>query len=1505
MSLSRRLRAWRDNWLGGSSSQPPALRVVRPPERSTATRRSSIEPMEQRNMMTADPIWLGGVYIEADGGTDQHGDLFYVSFQGGAEGTKLAKLTFDTDQNAAGYGVADNFFDTIEAGYGADHAFNFQIEKLQTANPNAKVNASVTDGGMKLVLTFENFQAGDLLVFTIDVDEIQHFNPSETNLDVINGGIDPITSGVEFQGSKLIAQFEAPSYENVDGQAEFINAYDSKVDPAKVNVPRDNDDGKRDRSAGTAIKLQQVPKPISLAGTVYVDNNMNLVQEGSEQGLAGVQLDLWRKEGSTYVNTGFKTTTDSQGHYRFGTDLKLMPGTYQVRETQPVDYMSVGAVPGSIPGVGTVGQIVANDKDVLTEITIAKGDQHAVNLDFAEVQPVEISGHVCLALPGFDCFSTEPNSKAPLADVQIDLVDLNGVVLKTTKTLADGSYKFSGLPAGVYTLVEHTPAQYIDGGASAGTIQGKKVGTVANPSKITQVVMTPGTSGVNYDFCEYTPGSISGHVYEDKNDDGSRQPSEPFIPGVVIKLLDASGSMIAQTTTDSQGFYRFSNLGPGTYCIVEVQPQGYLDGKDAAGTIQGKRVGTSDPNGDKLADIVLPSGRDGINYDFGELRDGSISGKVFVDFDGDCEKDPIDQPLSGVTVQLLNERGDVIAETKTIADGTYQFNGLRPGKYWVREIQPVGYLQGGTKAGSAGGDTLLQDNIRQIPIGSGDRLVDYDFCETPPAELSGHVFIDSNGDCLIQPNEKGIGGVRVDLLDASGNILQTTFTAADGTYSFKQLAPGNYAVREWQPVGYYQGGQRAGSKGGDASVVDLISVVPILAGDKLVDYDFCEVQPSALQGKVFVDRDFDCVQDTDEEPLIGVQIDLLDADGKVISTTQTDALGQYRFENLTPGKKYSVRENQPKGYFQGGQMAPSGRANTAIEDRLVDIVLASGEVLTDLDFCEVPPAKISGYVFQDGPVLITPDGLVPSKIRPFRDGQLTSDDTRLAGVWLELKALTGASIDPSRMLPGYYSGNSIRVRTDANGYFEFDGLRAGSYHIFQVQPEGYVDSLDTPGPLASGSVNPEDQDPVALQYLRLLAIEPANHDAILQVSIDPGQHAQSNNFSEIRVDKPILPPPPNPPKPPELPPTPPAGFIPPPFETNLVFGPLGNPEPPPLISGGIALPYSWHLSIVNAGAPRGVRIDKSVSREQIVRATTILDVTRWTVVGMNEGKWTIVSQGPKAKGISSKNVFNIAGAKALAGDFNGDGIDELALYMNGEWLLDVNGNGRWDNDDLWAKLGGREDLPVVGDWDADGKDDIGIFGPEWQGDRFAIEHEPGLPDPDNQKPTRPKNIPPRPDEAPNRERLMQRNPAGTGRADLVDHIFRFGEAEDQAVAGDFNGDGIATVGVFRNGKWRLDIDGDGKFTKRDGDIQFGEGGDTALTGDFDGDGTDEIAIARGNQVIVDSNHNGMIDVTDKVFEIEEGEGQVVVGDFDGDGSDEPALHRSTRTTDVPLQARRN
>ncbi len=53
------------------------------------------------------------------------------------------------------------------------------------------------------------------------------------------------------------------------------------------------------------------------------------------------------------------------------------------------------------------------------------------------------------------------------------------------------------------------------------------------------------------------------------------------------------------------------------------------------------------------------------------------------------------------------------------------------------------------------------------------------------------------------------------------------------------------------------------------------------------------------------------------------------------------------------------------------------------------------------------------------------------------------------------------------------------------------------------------------------------------------------------------------------------------------------------------------------------------------------------------------------------------------------------------GDWDGDGKDELGNYKgNGVWALDYNGNGAWDGVDIDRVFvfGSPTDRPVVGDW---------------------------------------------------------------------------------------------------------------------------------------------------------------------------------------------------------------
>ncbi len=67
----------------------------------------------------------------------------------------------------------------------------------------------------------------------------------------------------------------------------------------------------------------------------------------------------------------------------------------------------------------------------------------------------------------------------------------------------------------------------------------------------------------------------------------------------------------------------------------------------------------------------------------------------------------------------------------------------------------------------------------------------------------------------------------------------------------------------------------------------------------------------------------------------------------------------------------------------------------------------------------------------------------------------------------------------------------------------------------------------------------------------------------------------------------------------------------------------------------------------------------------------------------------------------------------VLGDWNGDGKTKIGIVRNGVWYLDANGNGVWDScgTDKCISWGDPSDTFVVGDWNGDGKTKIGIYRP--------------------------------------------------------------------------------------------------------------------------------------------------------------------------------------------------
>jgi hypothetical protein len=137
---------------------------------------------------------------------------------------------------------------------------------------------------------------------------------------------------------------------------------------------------------------------------------------------------------------------------------------------------------------------------------------------------------------------------------------------------------------------------------------------------------------------------------------------------------------------------------------------------------------------------------------------------------------------------------------------------------------------------------------------------------------------------------------------------------------------------------------------------------------------------------------------------------------------------------------------------------------------------------------------------------------------------------------------------------------------------------------------------------------------------------------------------------------------------------------------------------------------------------------------------------------------------------------------------------------------------------------------------------------------------------------------------------------------IADIRFFFGNPSDIPLAGDFNGDGCDTLSIYRPSEARFYIvnalgTNDGGLGPADYSFLFGNLGDKPVVGDWDGDGIDEIGLHRESTGLFywrNTLDTGNADGT--IFFGDPGD-RFVAGDWGiVDGKDTPGLFRPSNTT---------
>ena len=545
-----------------------------------------------------------------------------------------------------------------------------------------------------------------------------------------------------------------------------------------------------------------------------------------------------------------------------------------------------------------------------------------MTIDFGFVSPVSVGSVIWHDLNGDGIqTATEPL----LTQGTVELLDSNGNVVTTDLSgvaispidlsVTNGTYLFDNLPVGDYQVrVRDLPQGFLptpvqttadddvnndsniavsdttNGIYTSGTFT---LNSGAEPSGVGEVsdITTAGDDAddandadgnMTIDFGFVQPASIGSVVWEDSNADGFQDANELLISVGTVTLLDATGNPV---TTDingnpiipvdlatTGGTYLFDNLVPGDY---QVQVSSLLP------TYSPSPIQTVFDNDNTLDDSNIAS----------EPSPGTYISGIF-------NLSNNSQPQSFDEISLITGAGDLA-------------------------------------------DDADDDD--------GNMTVDFGF--VAPFSVGSLVWEDLNGDGLQDVNEPSItsatvtlwvesGGVFVPAVDLNNNVIASQTTGFDGLYFFDDLVAGMYQVQVTPPPNLFASPVQSlvdDNNSLDSNIVGETAVgsgvyisppfelasgtEPIESGSERGDnqddsgiegngnmtLDFGFVPPASIGDRVWTDLDRDGIQDSSEDPIIGVTvlltppptIDLGNGLGVAITTT-TDVNGNYLFSGLPP-----------------------------------------------------------------------------------------------------------------------------------------------------------------------------------------------------------------------------------------------------------------------------------------------------------------------------------------------------------------------------------------------------------------------------------------------------------------------------------------------------------------------------------------------------------------------------------------------------------------------------
>jgi uncharacterized repeat protein (TIGR01451 family) len=738
----------------------------------------------------------------------------------------------DPDTYTLTFTSTDNSYIISTANQGGDDNKDSDINNsgLVTQILNSGDNYTNVDAG------FHKGYIGDLVWVDKNGNGLQGDSSSALNNVVVN--LYRVGDETPYKSTTTNASGNYEFYDLDSGNyiVEFITPNGYKITEQIVGADR-NLDSDADKSTGrTAVTITQggVNKtidcgmyvPATLGDFVWEDLDGDNVQDVGESGVNGITVELFKIGGTIPVSS---TTTFNNGsidgYYKF---YNLTPGIYDVKFIIPngVNYDAFNNAAAQSPKVYKI-----------QNITLTSG-QNDLLKDAAVYKYASIGDKVWQDTNKNGSFDIE---EAGLVGVSVEALRYNGtswISKGTAATDASGNYLIGNLQPGTYYLKFTNVSGYTFTDKDLGGNDAKDSDvTKSNGETDRNIKLTSGMTNLDYDAGVYKLASLKVRAWEDTNGDGLQSQGEAGKNGVTVKVYK-DAALVATNTTLVDGTYTFTNLEPGTYSVEFVKPSSYA--------ITSKDEGSDDSiDSDintlagKTDNFILEIGQDKQDVAAGFYKLSSLAGSVFEDIDGDGNKGEGEPFVSGVTVKLIDSKGQQVGvDTLTDVNGKYTFSGISYGSYTIQFSKNGHVITTKTIDNLANTDGTTDS----ISLATGEDKININAGLYRPITLGDYVWLDKDSNGVQDIGEPALAGITLVLIDKDGHEVNTV-SDSTGKYSFKDLAPGSYKIRAVSDKAYYKltlkhkSGAPAAADNDFDITTGLTDSIVLKSGDNITDID--------------------------------------------------------------------------------------------------------------------------------------------------------------------------------------------------------------------------------------------------------------------------------------------------------------------------------------------------------------------------------------------------------------------------------------------------------------------------------------------------------------------------------------------------------------------------------------------------------------------------------------------------------------------------------------------